>query len=157
MSDEFAVSLSYRFLSSYGAAWVPTPTGSSTETLLLPDGSELLFGSSKPSSISDSDKTELVQQTRALYFVLLELTGESQALGKCRLYLQALQSATNSLFPHWNAIAHSTNYNTASGPILLWGTMTSPGEQPELTHPAQPSEWFNSVQPSLISPDEKET
>src|SRR5687767_3934429 len=113
MSAESVVSLTYHFHYLYGAGWERTDIGSSTTILMLPDGSKLQFDSSKYSNPSDSDKTELVRQTQALYCVLLELTGEKHQFAKCRLFLRALQSATDSLFPHWNATAVSVRYNPA--------------------------------------------
>lgn len=154
MSDESATLFSYRYHYLSGAVWEPMLIGDSPTTLTLPDGSRLLFASSKPSNISDSDKTELVRQTQALFSVLSELTGEKSAHGQCVLYLRALQSATDSLFPQWKAIAHSCSFQAPIHKILLSGTTISEANQ--TTPQAQPSELFNFVPPSLISPDEEE-
>lgn len=158
MSDEFAPPFHYRFHLSLGAVWEPTRTGFSPEWLTLPDGSELLFPSKPPSNISDSDKTELVRQTRLLYCVQSELTGAKTAGEKCKVYLQALQSVMDSLHPEWKAIANSTLYDSLHGPMRL----TSESDMTtwvhhQLTPPPPPCASFSYVPPSLISPDEEET
>lgn len=158
MSEEFAPTYSYRFHLSSGAAWVPMRTGYSSNLLTLPDGSELLFPSRPPSNISDFDKTELVRQTQLLYCVLLELTGARTAADKCKAYLQALQSTTDSSHPEWKAIAHSTTYHPVAGPYKILEALDSmTWDHHQLTPPPPPSGSFNFVPPSLISPDDEET
>ena len=124
-------------------------TGLSLRMYLPGNGTAVHLSLKLPSTISDSDRTQLAQQIPALFSVLLGLTGEKREHEQWRLCLQALRSASENLFPGSSVTPVHTHYSPYGTYLSVEATLMTcpPGSN---TRPPQPIESSSSAQPSLM-------